>query len=119
MFELTPFYKALFYLAAALLGVQVAFVLSFVQSPTAGWQFYLSLVALSASVPMLLGACLAALFGYFKELQTLLISGGILSALWFMFMLMSYSIFAGVLFAFSALVCFKMLQYRHIDSKQN
>lgn len=118
MFELAPFFRTLFYLAAALLGVQVAFALSFVQSPTTGWSFYLSIIALATSVPMLLGACLAALFGYYKELQTLLIAGGILAALWFMFVLMSYSILAGVLFACSALVCFKMLQYRHAESKK-
>ena len=119
MFELAPFFKTLFFLAAVLLGVQVAFALSFVQSPTAGWHFYLSLVALAVSVPMLLGACLASLFGYYKELQVLLIAGGILAALWFMFALMSYSILAGALFALSALFCFKILQYRHAESKQN
>lgn len=118
MLELAPFYKTLFYVAAALLGVEVAFALSFVQSPATGWQFYLSFAALAASVPMLLGACLAALFGYLKELQTLLISGGLLAALWFMFALMSYSIVAGMLFAVIGLFCFKMLQYRHADLKR-
>lgn len=118
MLELAPFYKTFFYVAAALLGVEVAFALSFVQSPATGWQFYLSFAALAASVPMLLGACLAALFGYLKELQMLLISGGLLAALWFMFALMSYSIVAGVLFAVIGLFCFKILQYRHADSKK-
>lgn len=118
MFELAPLYKTLFYAAAALLGVQVAFALSFILNPINGWHFFLSFSALAASIPMLLGACLAALFGYYKELQTLLISGGLLSALWFMFALMSYSIIAGAIFAVVGFICFKMLQYRHADSKK-
>ena len=119
MFELSPFYKTLFYLAAALLGVQVAYALSFVHSPSMGWQFYLSFIVLSISIPMLLGACLAALFGYEKVLQKLLIFGGLFAALWFTFALMSYSVLAGVLFASVGLICFKMLQHQYQDSKQD
>lgn len=119
MFELTVFYKTLFYLAAALLGVQVAYALSFVHSPSVGWQSYLSLIALSISIPMLLGACLAALLGYEKVLQILLIFGGLLAALWFTLTLMSYSILAGVLFSSFGLICFKMLHYQYQDSKKD
>ncbi len=72
----------------------------------------------TASIPLLLGACLAALFGYLKELQTLLISGGLLAAVWFMFSLMSYSLLAGTVFVFFGLISFKMLQYRHTASKE-
>jgi hypothetical protein len=118
MFELEPFYKTLFYTSAALLGVEVAFALSFISSPSPGWQFYLSMIALAVSVPMLIGACLAALFGYHKELQMLLISGSLLAALWFTFALMTYSILAGLLFASAGLICFKMLQYKHADTKK-
>jgi hypothetical protein len=118
MFELAPFYKTLFYLAAALLGVEIAFVLSFIQSPKQGWQMYLAITALAASIPLLLGACLASLFGYLKELQMLLISGGLLAAAWFMFSLMSYSLLAGAVFIFVGLISFKMLLYRHTDSKE-
>lgn len=118
MFELAPFYRTLFYLAAALLGVQVTYALSVIHSPAAGWLFYWSFVALSVSIPMLLGACLAALFGYLKALRTLLIFGGLFAALWFTLVLMNYSVLAGILFAVVGLTCFKMLQYEYKDSKQ-
>jgi hypothetical protein len=119
MFELARFYRTLFYLAAALLGVQVAYALSFIHSPLAGWALYCAFMALAASIPMLIGACLAALFGYLKVLQTLLIFGGLAAALWFTLTLMSYSILAGILFASVGLICFKMLHYQYQDSKKD
>ncbi|MGD8177006.1 hypothetical protein [Marinimicrobium sp. ARAG 43.8] len=118
MFELEPFYKTLFYLSAALLGVEITFTLGFILSPVSSWQFYVAFIALAVSVPMLLGSCLAALFGYYKELQSLLIVGALFSAAWFSAILMSYSLLSGGIFLFVGLLCFKMLQYRHQDSKK-
>lgn len=119
MFELESFYKTLFYLSAAILGLQVAFVLSFVQSPSSGWQYYMALIASAISIPMLTGACLAALFGYLKQLQTLLIIGAIFATLWLILLFMSYSVMAGFVFAFVGLVCFKMLHYHYQDRTNN
>lgn len=119
MFELKPFYKTLFYLSAALLGVEVTFALGFILSPVSSWPFYISFIALAFSIPMLLTACLAALFGYFKELQSLLIVGALFSAVWFSALLMSYSIISGGIFLFVGLVCFKMLHYQHQDRKKS
>lgn len=117
MIELQTEYKPYFYIASVLLGVQVVFFLNFISSPTDGWLLYGSVIALSGSVPLLVGACVGAITGYLEPLQHLLRAGALLFIAWFILALMSYSIVAGVVFLFVSLLSFKMLQYHHVDQK--
>ncbi|HAD30543.1 MAG TPA: hypothetical protein DCE77_03095 [Methylophaga sp.] len=118
MFELKPFYKTLFYVSAALLGLQIAFVMSFLQSPSVGWKYYLAIIASAFSIPLLTGACLAALFGYSKQLQALLITGAMFTGLWLILLFMSYSLIAGIILLLVGLISFKMLYYHYQDLKK-
>jgi heme/copper-type cytochrome/quinol oxidase subunit 4 len=77
IFELSSFYKTLFSIAAVQLGIQVTYVLSLSEPNVMNWQLYIVFIALSFSIPLLLAATLAALFGFYNELQKLLILGSL------------------------------------------
>ena len=117
MFELQPLYKTFFYAASALLGVQIVFFLNIITDPKEDWFLLAAMIALSASIPLLIGACVGAICGYMRVLKTLLVSGSLLSVCWFALALMSYSVIAGLVFLFVSLVSYKMLQNHYVDEK--
>ena len=117
MIEIEQKFKPFFYKASIMLGLEVAFFISFITDPTHGWAIYGSILALAASIPNLVGACLGFITGYEEPAKHLLRAGMITFVLWFFLALLSYSIWASVLFACMSLLSYKMLQYHHIDKK--
>lgn len=115
--ELQSLYKSYFYIASAVIEVQIFYLLGFILNPIDRGFLYASVIVLSITIPMLVGVCLGAICGYMEPLKHLLFGGLWLSVVWFALILMSYSILAGMLFLVVSLVSYKMLQYHHIDEK--
>lgn len=119
MIELGEEYKPFFYMASVLIALQIAFFMNFVSNPKVGWVFYFVILALSISVPTLVGACLSAILGFKKPMQYLLRYGIFAFFAWFVILLMSYSFSIALVFIFTSLITYKMLHYHHIDKKND
>ncbi len=104
-------------MASAVIGVQIVFLLGLVLNPVDSGFLYASVIVLSITIPMLIGVCLGAVCGYMEPLKHLFFGGSWLSVVWFALIIMSYSVFAGILFLIVSLISYKMLQYHHIDEK--
>ncbi len=117
MIELQPEHKPYFYIAAALLGVEVVYFLNLANEPKSGWAIYCAVVSLSVSVPMLVGACLGLMVGYMAPAKNLLLAGLIFGLLWFMLALAALSKLASIIAILASVVSYKMLQFHHKDLK--
>lgn len=117
MIELQPEQKPYFYVAAAMLSVEILYFLNLTNVPITGWAVYSAIVALSISLPMLVGACLGLMVGYMQPAKPLLLAGLLFGLLWFMLALAALSKLACVIAILVSLVSYKMLQYHHKDIK--
>jgi hypothetical protein len=117
MIEIQPQHKPFYYIAAAMLGVEMVYFLNLASAPKTGWAVYCSLLALAISLPLLVGACLGFMVGYMGPARNLLLGGLLSGLLWFAFALAALSVFASIVAAFVGLVSYKMLQFHHKDRK--
>lgn len=115
MIELRSEFKPFFYISSVCLAAEVAFLIAFFVTPRDGWAIYGALLAISASVPLLAGATVAAMLGYMRQLRHLLLLGLVLFLLWLTLLFVSVSVLASAVFLFVALVSYKMLQYHYRD----
>lgn len=117
MLDLKPEHKSFFYIGVSMLSAEVVYVSSVASGPQSGWAFYVCLLALAISVPMLIGACLGLIVGYHSPAKTLLQGGLIFGILWFVFALAALSKLAAVVFICVSVVSYKMLRFHYKDSK--
>lgn len=115
MIELQAEHKPYFYIAAAMLSLEVLYFLNLANDPKSGWAVYCSLISLAVSMPMLVGAGLGFMVGYMAPARSLLLAGLIFGLLWFMFALAALSKVASVIAILVSIVSYKMLQYHHKD----
>jgi hypothetical protein len=113
MIELQPEHKPYFYISAVMLSIEVLYFLNLANEPKSGWAVYFSLIALSVSVPMLVGACLGFMVGYKVPARNLLLAGLIFGLLWFMLALAAISKVASIIAILVSIVSYKILQYHH------
>lgn len=117
MIELQPEHKPYFYIAAVMLSVEVLYFLNLANEPKSGWAIYCSLIALSVSIPLLVGACLGFMVGYMAPARNLLLAGLIFGLFWFMLALAALSKVASIIAILVSIVSYKMLQYHRNDIK--
>lgn len=117
MIDLKLEHKPYFYIGAAMLSAEIVYVSSLASGPQTGWAVYIGLLALAVSAPMLIGACLSLMVGYFSPAKTLLLGGLIFGVLWFIFALAGLSKLASFVFVGVSIVSYKMLGHHHIDSR--
>jgi hypothetical protein len=110
--------RRFFFVAAAMLGVEIIYFLNLAGDPPSGWAAYLALIFLSISVPMLVAGCLGAIVGYIKQVKLLLWPGLFFGVLWFIAALFALSKVAALVAALVSLVSYKMLQYQYRDTKR-
>lgn len=118
MIELQSEQKPFFYIAAVLLGVEILYFLGLVNTPISGWEIYASILALSISIPLLVGTCLGLMVAYMAPAKNLMLGGLLTCALWFFLALASLSNIAAIIGVFVSVVSYKMLQYYHQDLKK-
>lgn len=113
--ELQTEHKPYFYIAAAMLGIEVLYFLNLASDPKSSWAVYGALICLAVSIPTLIGACLGFMVDYSAPAKNLLRAGLVFGLLWFMLALAELSKVASVIAILVSIVSYKILQYHHSD----